>query len=961
MRTVSPASAPTPATVDTGFDRSGRNTCAGPAGHTDGQYGGRYGRTWDADLDARVAALLPNKSITDWNAIQAFMAHAVPWPGTVQDPGYVNLHYSSVDRKNPTKLYKGGGWPFRSVEALIDRASWINATTQFKDVWYCLSLQSQVKPNAKNPQKPKAQRLSANALAVKSLWIDADVGDKKQYKTIDEALKALILFREKHGLPQYSALVASGSGLHAYWISKTALTVRDWAPYAEGLRTLLIQDKMVDDPGITTDVARILRVPGTFNHKAAPPKLVVLLDTPLVMHDFSAQLALLPTLAPAVSTVQVNKSPEHELFVDQEAAARFAIPSTIKIDDGTSLQGGIDKHEDVLLDPTPIFKQCGFYQDALLTGGENYDNALWMYSVLGATFLENGNAIAHAISQGHSTYSKDGTQALYDRKVADRADRGIGYPSCSAIAGAGCEACKTCPLFNKIKSPLNLANRKPSDGQSNEPGHSGTPKHSWADPLDFEAVPVAEAVARINDAGYFVLTFNGDIYKKLPGGGVVVQKREGFTNLFACRQCRLDDGRLINAGTAWKSSPERREYDSVGYWPSNHDQPDKSYNLWRGWGVEPKEGDWSIIHDLILDVIADGDLGRADFILNWLAHMVRRPWEKPGVALVLRGRKGTGKSLLVGIVARAIGKSNTLTTANGKSLFGTFNWHLADKLLICAEEAFFAGNREQNDQLKHLLTGGDIEVEQKYGQRLTMKSMHRLLMSSNHNQVVAASDDERRFEVNDVSDKRKGDDLYFAPLVRVLNGEDDATLAAFMHELTTRDIKGWKAEQAARNIAREGLARQKLLSLEPPLQWLLEQTEVGPNTATMQTVDDIGAPTASDITLTQRTAGLSGDKPQGSRAAGREQSKTDVLNNYRHWAKNTQVRGAIDYNGAENFWLSIKRLLNSEIFPGRRLFRNSGGSRFVIWPPPQELIDGFNQLLGGKVVGDNTGDDDGPR
>ena len=48
------------------------------------------------------------------------------------------------------------------------------------------------------------------------------------------------------------------------------------------------------------------------------------------------------------------------------------------------------------------------------------------------------------------------TQALYDRKMAERHDRGIGYPSCAAIAGAGCEACKACPLFPKGKSPLNI-------------------------------------------------------------------------------------------------------------------------------------------------------------------------------------------------------------------------------------------------------------------------------------------------------------------------------------------------------------------------------------------------------------------------------------------------------------------------------------------------------------------------
>ena len=47
-----------------------------------------------------------------------------------------------------------------------------------------------------------------------------------------------------------------------------------------------------------------------------------------------------------------------------------------------------------------------------------------------------------------------------------------------------------------------------------------------------------EAIARVNAAGYFVLTLNGDIYKIESGGGVIVQKREGFTNLFACRQAR---------------------------------------------------------------------------------------------------------------------------------------------------------------------------------------------------------------------------------------------------------------------------------------------------------------------------------------------------------------------------------------------------------------------------------------
>ena len=85
------------------------------------------------------------------------------------------------------------------------------------------------------------------------------------------------------------------------------------------------------------------------------------------------------------------------------------------------------------MDPRPIFTKCGFYREALKSGGANNDQPQWNLAILGTTFMENGNEIAHKISSGHSTYTQADTQAMFDRKVAERADRGIGYPSCAAI------------------------------------------------------------------------------------------------------------------------------------------------------------------------------------------------------------------------------------------------------------------------------------------------------------------------------------------------------------------------------------------------------------------------------------------------------------------------------------------------------------------------------------------------
>jgi hypothetical protein len=104
-----------------------------------------------------------------------------------------------------------------------------------------------------------------------------------------------------------------------------------------------------------------------------------------------------------------------------------------------------------------------------------------------------------------------------------------------------------------------------------------------------------------------------------------------------------------------------------------------------------------------------------------------------------------------------------------------------------------------------------------------MQSLHRMIITLDHHQVT--SDGECRWFVCDVSDKRRGDDPYYDPLWQAVEGKNDALLAAFMHELRTRDIASWNPEQVARKIGSVGLARKSLLRLAPPLVWLFEQVD----------------------------------------------------------------------------------------------------------------------------------------
>jgi hypothetical protein len=454
--TVNQAPDPTPAAVETGFgELDGTPAAIQPATRTAKASTGEP-EDADVELDARVAALLPNKSITDWNAVSAFMANVVAWPGG-RDPGYVNLHYSMPNLRDPSKgLLKGMGWPFTDITKFVERAAWVNTTAQFKDVWFCTSLQSTFGHNTKG--KPKAIRLAANALKQKSIWIDCDVkaGDPKHYATEEDALKAILLFAKTVGLPTPSAIVRSGGGLHIYWISKEALSPAEWLPYASGLKQLLLANNVLCDSALTTDIARLLRVPGTLNHKPeyVPPREVTLAPLPLVMYDFAKLDFLKQFAAPMAQPAAA----QHSIFADGVTAASFGKPNPFfaHLMSEPGLDAGIDKAGDKLLDPRPIFKDCGFYRDAFAKGGKDHKQDLWMYAILGTTFMENGRAYAHEISKEHTTYTPAETDALYDRKVAERRDRGLGYPQCSTIQGAGGKSCATCPHLKNGKSPLNL-------------------------------------------------------------------------------------------------------------------------------------------------------------------------------------------------------------------------------------------------------------------------------------------------------------------------------------------------------------------------------------------------------------------------------------------------------------------------------------------------------------------------
>lgn len=260
-------------------------------------------------------------------------------------------------------------------------------------------------------------------------------------------------------------------------------------------------------------------------------------------------------------------------------------------------------------------------------------------------------------------------------------------------------------------------------------------------------------------------------------------------------------GKRENVADLWLKYPERREYKGIVFSPKRN--VSGYYNLWQGFAVEPKEGDCSLFLNHIRDNLAQKNDTIYQYILAWMADIVQRPDQRPGVSLVLRGKQGTGKGIFCWEFGSLFGP-HFLHVPHSQHLVGNFNAHLKNALLVFADEAFWAGDRSHEGPLKAMITEKKLPIEFKGKDVVWVKNHIHLLVASNHEWVVPAGPEERRFFVLDVSEQHMQDHEYFNALSEQMeNGGREALL----HYLLDYDLSGVNLRQFPQT---EALLEQKL-------------------------------------------------------------------------------------------------------------------------------------------------------
>jgi hypothetical protein len=333
-------------------------------------------------------------------------------------------------------------------------------------------------------------RLAANVHAVKVLKLDLDVGPKKSnYSGKREAVKALLTFCTQTGLP-IPTLVDSGGGVHVYWVLSKALPAADAKLVAEQLKTVTHLNGLKTDTTCTADLSRILRVPGTRNHKI-PNHLrdVKLKSDQVVLHDTETIVKLIEAAFNAcrqkIPTSMHNAIP----LLD-------AVPLHLhgaELDDTTrSLMVGTPKIFETILRKSLAGTGCNQikYAHDHQDKPQLVDEPRWRAGLSIAQFCTDRDEAIHTISRGYPGYSTSET----DRKASEIK----GPYTCSTFRQNWPEECEGCPFADKITSPIQLGIEDASALPSNEiasDDSAAIARLAALPPIEYERVRTKEAKA----------------------------------------------------------------------------------------------------------------------------------------------------------------------------------------------------------------------------------------------------------------------------------------------------------------------------------------------------------------------------------------------------------------------------------------------------------------------------------
>lgn len=259
----------------------------------------------------------------------------------------------------------------------------------------------------------------------------------------------------------------------------------------------------------------------------------------------------------------------------------------------------------------------------------------------------------------------------------------------------------------------------------------------------------------------------------------------------------------------WSKDPSIRVLSEIYTDHSTTKSRPNCLNLWNGFLIEqhplPKtQPDLTFLLNHI-KTLCGGDTEQQlyEYVLNWVAHLVQKPGEKPETYLIVSGRQGVGKGKFMELIRSIIGNDVFHSTSKYDEVFGKFNASISGKLLVVVNEGDAPNARKYKEIIKDFVDAPTLSIHEKYRPVQVCKSAHRLIcVTNNYNSYGIVAKSERRpclmypdhHVLNRSPEEQK---RYFATLAKMVASKD--IQRAFFEMLKNRPLDNFNPRVACKS------------------------------------------------------------------------------------------------------------------------------------------------------------------
>lgn len=335
----------------------------------------------------------------------------------------------------------------------------------------------------------KIERTNENALSRRALALDIDLdlpGKARNYPDLTTAAQEVNrLIYGQLKLPPATLLVDSGWGLHVYWLLDADLDTATFTPLAQRFVAAVEGTGLKADLGVSKDMARVLRIPGSTNRKVdGQPRTVNVLYAAPANVSYAAFQQALQAFTPAVTApialpAMMQAGGGQVIAFPTSAGVNAALAANMQLPNRPATMQG-------------VISACAVFGEMAQThGAASGDYNVWRSLVAVMAHTEDGDKFVHPLSDGYTSpsgnYDPAKTTDLWNDTIKRRDAGKLGPGLCATIRQERRQLglpdlCAVCPHLGKIKTPKQLGEvPEPDMPPGYRSGQNGTERQFTAD------------------------------------------------------------------------------------------------------------------------------------------------------------------------------------------------------------------------------------------------------------------------------------------------------------------------------------------------------------------------------------------------------------------------------------------------------------------------------------------------